>query len=63
MNATINFPFYDSAKAFAREWSFFARRGHTVSAKNKDGGGSVILDNVSETEKVWIDNKISQLNK
>ena len=59
MKATLKFNSYDTAKSFAREWAIYSRKGYSLGAKNENGGSELILWNVNDEERVWIDLKIA----
>jgi hypothetical protein len=60
--ATLQFNTRQKAKDFARLWSFWSKRGHTLSASAPDGKTSLILDKVTPTDRQWINNQIAMIN-
>ena len=62
MKATLEFAFYDQAKAFAVAWSRATTRGYTLSPRTATGGATVTLDGVTEAEKAWIDAYAAGMN-
>jgi hypothetical protein len=63
MKATIKFPSRDMAKEFASAWAFRSLMGCDMSPTSKDGETSVTIYNITEDLKVWVDEKISSMNK
>ena len=62
MKATITFPTYEQAKAFATQWSRKTLKGYSRSSKQSDGSGAVTLDGITEENKKWIDSTIRIIN-
>ena len=60
MQATLTFTSYLMAKDFATAWGRFSRKGHSLSAKNKDGGATLTLYGIEEKHKNWIDNTVKE---
>jgi hypothetical protein len=63
MKATIKFPSRDMAMEFASAWVFRSLMGYDMSPTSKDGETSVSIYNITEELKVWVDEKISSMNK
>ena len=50
MRATLFFNNYDLAKVFARDWTDYSQRGHTLSHKMPDGGAVLTLHDCTRGE-------------
>lgn len=62
MQATLSFPEYATAKAFAHSWAFFSLRGYSLSPKDAKGGATLTLDGLSPVEIEWINGETAKLN-
>ena len=62
MKATIKFPSYEKAKAFARMWAHYSFRGYNMSS-DKGNQSTVTLFEITPTDKEWIDSKTVELNQ
>ena len=60
--ATLQFNTRAKAQQFASLWTRWSRRGHDMSATGEDGKTSLILYNVTPTDRQWINNQIAILN-
>jgi hypothetical protein len=62
MNATIKFNNRTKARLFARNWSYFSRKGYTISAARPDGSAEIRLFNITSSDKEWLDRTITTMN-
>lgn len=60
MTATIKFPAREQAEIFATNWSRYSKLGHTIGSGTKNV--TVDVYNISEDQKIWIDNYIANIN-
>ena len=60
MKATLTFPKRSQAETFATAWSRYSKTGHIVGS----GIENVVVTvfDVTDEQKVWIDNYVSTLN-
>lgn len=58
--ATLKFGLREQAKDFCTAWTFFSKRGHLLGAGKENV--TVILFDVTEKEKQWIDSYCERLN-
>ena len=61
--ATLTFKTQALAEAFAIAWSRETLTGHTVSSVQADGSAYVVVYNVTEDRKTFIDTYTAALNR
>ena len=60
--ATLTFPNIEMAKQFGIEWTRFTFEGRTESAVKEDGSADVIVYNVDDARKEWIESWVAPYN-
>ncbi len=58
--ATLTFTTRETAESFATQWTRHTLTGHTIGSGMT--GVKVVLHNVSDDDKEWINSTISRLN-
>ena len=61
MKATLKFRYRDHAESFANAWARHTLRGHIVGSGLENV--EVTVFDIDESDKNWIDNYVSELNK
>jgi hypothetical protein len=61
MTAILKFPKRSQAEEFARDWSRYSKKGHTIGAGLENV--EVSIYGFEEDGKKWIDNYVAEMNK
>ena len=59
LTATLSFPSFESAQAFAKAWARYSARGNDMSKTGADGSTSVTVYGVTDADKQWIDSFVA----